>query len=351
MSDHANVLFVGLDRTPQCWYRCALPARALGADWAGVAGEPPQLAFRTGEARRPLGDIADVASYDVVVLQQPSGRAWLRTIRDLQAGGTRVLFEIDDYAHGVRNAKSHAAAGTFDKKRLAELELAMRACDGIICSTDYIASRYRGFNPSVWVCQNGLDLGRYAFTRREREIVTIGWAGGTAHRPALLPWLKELLAVMDARPDTRFMSVGVGGYAAPFAERYGAERAIGLPWALIEIYPAAMANFDIALAPATNSAFFRGKSDLRWLEASALGIPLVGDPVVYPSIEHGVTGLHAGTPAEAREAILALVDDAALRRRIGEAAREHVREHRSSAAVAPQWSVALEQVRELTRAA
>ncbi|HWI06864.1 MAG TPA: glycosyltransferase [Solirubrobacteraceae bacterium] len=351
MSAHANVLFVGLDRSAQCWYRCALPARALGADWAGVAGQPPELAFRTGEARRPLNAVGDFAAYDVVVLQMPSGKEWVRTIRELQAGGTRVLFEIDDYAHGVRNARHHAAADTFDKARLAELELAMGACDGIICSTDYIAGRYRAFNSTVWVCRNGLDLGRYAVTRREREVVTIGWAGGTAHRPALLPWLRELLAVMDARPNTRFMSVGVGGYAAPFAERFGAARAIGLPWALIETYPAAMANFDIALAPATNSAFFRGKSDLRWLEAGALGIALVGDPVVYPDIEHGVTGLHAADPAQAREAILALVDDPSLRRRIGEAARAHVRAHRSSAAVAPQWAAALEQVRELPRAA
>ena len=347
----AGVLFAGIGTSAPAWYRCALPARALGADWVGMRGEPHELTFHTGESARPLRSVEDFASYDIVVLQQPRGTAWLRTIRSLQAAGVRVLFEIDDYAHGVRKAKHHAQAEHFDRKLLAALELTMRACDGIICSTDYIAGRYRSFNASVWVCQNGIDMGRYALTRRPRDSVTIGWAGGTAHRPALLPWLRELLAVMDARPATRFMSVGVPGYAAPFAERFGAERAIGLPWAPIEAYPAAMASFDIALAPSANSAFFRGKSDLRWLEAGALGIPLVADPVLYPAIEDGVTGLHAATPAEARAAMLALVDDAALRTRIGEAAREHVRERRTSAAVAAQWTAVFEQVRELTHAA
>jgi glycosyltransferase involved in cell wall biosynthesis len=351
MSDRANILFAGIGTSAPCWYRCALPARALGADWAGVRGEPPALTFHTGEAGRALRGIEDFASYDVVVLQQPRGNAWLGAIRDLRAAGVRVLFEIDDYAHGVRKAKAHAHADKFDRKLLASMELTMRACDGIICSTDYIAARYRAFNPNVWVCQNGIDLGRYALTRREREFVTIGWAGGTAHRPALLPWLHELLRVMDERPLTRFMSVGVEGYASPFQERFGPGRAIGLPWAQLEAYPAAMSNFDVALAPSTNSSFFRGKSDLRWLEASALGIPLVADPLLYPAIEHGVTGLHAATPAAAREAILALVDDAAMRARIGAAARDHVREHRTSAAVAPQWSQAFAQVRELARAA
>jgi glycosyltransferase involved in cell wall biosynthesis len=350
--DAPNVLFVGIDMTPLCWYRCALPARALGADWAGIRGGPSALEFHTGHAGRPLRSIADFATYDIVVLQQMRGKAWLGAIRDLQAAGVTVLYEIDDYLHGISKAKGHLFAEHFGGAVLAEHEASMRACDGIICSTRYIATRYRAFNANVWVCENGLDLGRYALTRRERETVTIGWSGATGHRPALIPWLRELAGIMDARPNTRIMTVGERGYATPFIERFGPERAIELAWTKsIEVYPAAMANFDIALAPATNSAFYRGKSDLRWLEASALEIPVIADPVVYPSIEDGVTGLHATTPADAREAMLTLIDDAGLRARIGSAAREYVREHRTSAAVAPQWTHAFEQARALARAA
>jgi glycosyltransferase involved in cell wall biosynthesis len=123
------------------------------------------------------------------------------------------------------------------------------------------------------------------------------------------------------------------------------------PTAGIEVYPASMTLFDVSIAPSAENNQFRGKSDLRWLEASALGIPIVADPVVYPAIEDGVTGLHAATPAEARAAITALVDDAAMRSRIGAAARDHVRAHRSSAAVAPQWAAALAAVRDVSRAA
>jgi glycosyltransferase involved in cell wall biosynthesis len=351
MSTPANILFVGLERTASSWYRCALPARALGGDWVGVGGEPPKLEFQTGQAKASLKSFADFAGYDVVVLQQPRGKQWLKGIRELQAAGVKVLYEIDDYAHGIANAKGHGSAAAFGREMLASIELAMRACDGIIVSTAYIARRYRAFNANVWVCENGLDLGRYALSRGERDTVTVGWAGGTGHQPALVPWLRELAVVMDERPQTRFMSVGDRSYAADVAERFGPERSIGLPWGSIDTYPAAMASFDIALAPATNSAFFRGKSDLRWLEASALGIPIVADPAVYPAIEDGVTGLHAATPAEARAAIMALVDDAALRTRIGHAAREYVREHRSSAAVAPQWAAACAQACALAQAA
>jgi glycosyltransferase involved in cell wall biosynthesis len=351
LTDSANVLFVGMNWSPQCWYRCALPARALGADWVGVNGQPSELRFDTGQAKRPMNSVADFATYDVVVLQLSRGDGWLRTIRELQAAGVKVLYEVDDYVHGVAKAKGHAFAERFDKARLTEFERAMRACDGIICSTPYIATRYRAYNPNVWVCQNGLDLGRYALTRHESETVTVGWAGGTGHGPAILPWLRELEAVMDAHPDTRFMTVGERGFTTPFVERFGTRRAMEVPWAALEVYPAAMANFDVALAPATNSGFFRGKSDLRWLEASALGIPVVADPVVYPAIEDGVTGLHAATPAAAREAIRSLVADPALRAQMGNAARDYVRTHRSSAAVAPQWSTVFAQARAMARAA
>jgi glycosyltransferase involved in cell wall biosynthesis len=351
MSAKENILFVGTSSSPQCWYRCALPARALGADWIGADGAPPTPVIRTGQAGRRLAGVEDFATYDIVVLQIVLGREWERAIRELRARGVTVLYEIDDYAHGIRKAKGHAFAAKFDKEFVAKIERAMRACDGIICSTDYIATRYRAFNANVWVCQNGLDLGRYALTRPPRETVTIGWSGGTGHGPALSPWLRELPPIMEAHPEVRLMTIGDRGNLTPFAQTFGEERAIELGWSAIEVYPSAMANFDIALAPATNSAFFRGKSDLRWLEASALGIPVVADPVLYPQIEDGVTGLHASTPAEARAAIEALVDDAALRARIGEAARAYVQDHRSSAAVAPQWKAVFDDVRRLAEAA
>ena len=346
-----NALFVGIGTSAPCWYRCALPARALGADWIGIGGDPSALTIRAGELSRPIPGIETLASYDVVVLQQPRGSAWLNTIADLQGRGTRVLFEIDDDVHGAAKAAFHGTSRKFTKPMLRALELAMTACDGLICSTEHLATRYRRFNAETWVCQNGVDLGRYALTRPPRDTVTIGWAGGTGHRPAMVPWLRELLVVLEQRPATRFMSVGAEDFASALAERFGSSRCVGLPWGPIETYPAAMSSFDIALAPATSSAFFRGKSDLRWLEASALGIPTVADPVLYPAIEHGVTGLHAATPAQAREAILTLADDDGLRERIGSAARDDVRARRCIHAVAPQWALALQEVCAPARAA
>jgi glycosyltransferase involved in cell wall biosynthesis len=251
-----------------------------------------------------------------------------------------VLFEIDDYAHGIRRVPDHDFAGVWDKEALADLDAVMGSCDGVIASTPFLAERYGDATPRTWVCRNGIDLPRYDLTLPARDDVVIGWAGATGHAGAIRPWLPEVAAVMRERPGTRFVTIG-----QPFADElereFAADRTLSLPFGPIETYPAAMTHFDIALAPAGDSAFFQAKSDLRWLEASALAIPAIADPAVYPDVEPGVTGMHAATPAQAREAMLALVDDASLRRRIGGEARTVVRETRAMERMAPQWATAL----------
>jgi glycosyltransferase involved in cell wall biosynthesis len=335
-----RTLFLGIGASGPAWYRAALPAAALGADWAGVRGIPPELRFVTGDTGR-VRALEDLFGYDVVVVQQPRGREWVALIRELQARGVRVLYEIDDLLDAVRKVAGHEHAKTFDRQWVVASEMAMRVCDGVICSTEFLARRYASVNPEVSVCRNGLDLRRYDLTRLERETVTIGWAGGAGHEAAVKPWLPAVREVLRALPHARFMTVG-----APYAEllegEFGPERALAIPFGQLEAYPAAMSNFDIALAPAAATNFFRAKSDLRWLEASALGIPVVADPGVYPDVEHGLTGLHAATPAEAAGHLHALAGSRELRERIGAAAREAVTRTRRIEVVAEEWRAVLE---------
>jgi glycosyltransferase involved in cell wall biosynthesis len=216
----------------------------------------------------------------------------------------------------------------------------MRAADGLIVSTEFLAQRYRSLNANVWICRNGLDLGRYNVTPpRDGGTVTIGWAGGTGHREAMLPWVNAVGRVMFDHPHVRFMSVGEQ-FANLLAGQFG-ERAVSIPFTELDSYPSAMANFDIALAPARNTNFFRAKSDLRWLEASALAIPTVADPLVYDEVQDGVTGFHATTGEEAEAVLRRLVVDADERRRVGAAAREHLVARRTMSRMAPQWADAL----------
>jgi glycosyltransferase involved in cell wall biosynthesis len=343
MTEIPRTLFAGIGTSAVCWYRAALPAIALGADWVGVRSAPPDLRIVTGDVGRVSG-VESFASYDIVVLQQVRGRGWMNVIQQLRAGGTRVLYEIDDLPDAIRKTEDHDQALAIDREWVRDVELAMRVCDGAICSTDFLARRYRSLVPTTFTCRNGLDLRRYAVTRvPSADTVTIGWAGGTGHRRAMGAWLPAIAKVLRERPETRFMTVGEP-FASELADEFGEERCIAVPFSNLETYPAAMANFDIALAPAAPTNFFRAKSDLRWLEASALGIPVIADPEVYPDVEDGVTGFHAATPDEAGSLLRALVSDPGLRSRVGAAAREHVAATRRIELMAEQWRTALTAV-------
>ncbi len=338
-----RTLFVGRGNSGVCWYRSALPAAALGADWLGVVGEPGALRRVTGGFGMALEE-DEWTSYDVVVLQLVHGAKWNRRIAELQAAGVTVLYEIDDDLRAVAAEPGHEFARLFPPQRLRAHEAAIRACDGLICSTRALSERLADLHDWRHVCENGIDLARYPYPLPERDSVTIGWAGGTGHERALRPWLPAVAAVLEAHPHTRFRTVGQP-YGRELAERFGAERAGAVPFAALDTYPAAMAAFDVALAPAAPSAFFTAKSDLRFLEAAALGLPVVADPVVYPTLVHGETGLHATTPEEAREHLETLVGDPELRRRLGTAARAYVERERSMPAAAHRWAIAIATMR------
>jgi Glycosyl transferases group 1 len=337
-----KTLFMSRGNKGPAWYRCALPALALGADWTCYVGTPPNAQFVYGRIERDL-ILADVPDYDVVVIQQPRGAEWLGAIRDWQRRGVVVLADVDDWLRGIRRRKDHDFNDMFGRKTIEEFELCMRAVDGIICSTPWLAERYAALNPHTYLCRNGIDLKRYALTLPERDYVGIGWSGATGHKLAMQPWLDQVAAVMRERDEVRFISVGQR-FAQELAPEFGEQRCVSVPFTALDTYPASMTLYDIALAPAGDSSFYRGKSDLRWLEASAVGLPLIADPTVYPDIEHGVTGFHASTAKAMGEIVRELVADEPLRRRVGAAAKEYVAEHRSAQVAAEQWASVLRDV-------
>jgi glycosyltransferase involved in cell wall biosynthesis len=336
MPDLPKTIFLGLGSSVVAYYRCFLPAVALGLDYAvWGSANTGGLAFDGGFGDRPPR-AEDLFDYDVVVVQYGSGKHWLKLTRELQDAGVTVLYEVDDYVHAARKNRTHELSALFGASRLREMEMVMRVVDGMICSTAYIARRYRAFNPRTWECRNGIDLKRYEWPRPAHSGVTIGWAGGVGHKASLARWEPALRAVLRARPEARFVSVGHFA-AEAYVEEFGRERVHSWPTAGIEVYPATMTLFDLAIAPSAENNQFRGKSDLRWLEASAVGIPLVAHPDVYPDIEDGVTGVHAATVEDVEAALLRLIDNPSERERIGANAHEHVAGHRRIELAARAW--------------
>lgn len=333
-----DVLFVGLGSSVSGYYRTMLPALALGCDWIGVRGQPPNLSLRSALTRNGIAE-PNFEDYRIVVVQQVHGTRWLRKIRELQARGIVVLYEIDDYIHGIHKVADHMAREFFSKQKLKEHELCIRAADGLIVSTPFLAERYRSLNRKIWICRNAIDMRRYTkFQVPSRNTINIGWAGGTGHKEAVLPWLSTIERILASYPEARFLSLGEP-YAAYLNQSFR-EQVVSIPAASIENYPAALTNFDIAIAPAALSHFYRGKSDLRFIESAALKIPVVADAFHYDAIDDRVTGLRVDTPDEAYGAIKELIEDSDLRHQLGGNAFEYVKRERDIEIGAGEWETA-----------
>jgi glycosyltransferase involved in cell wall biosynthesis len=327
-----DVLFVGQTADASCYHRAMLPALALGCDWCGLDVAPPQSLVGRGAVRandgRPAFD-----SYEALVVQSPTEDGWLDLIASLQAAGTRVFCDFDYDLLAVEGQRPEA---------VALVESIVEMCDGVICATPRIAERFGAMNPNTHVCESGVDLSAYRLTRPDHDTVNIGWAGRTLLNEDMRMWLIRVAEVLRARPVTNFISIGEA-FADVMADSGAVqpERCLAIPLVLPDQLPAAMSLFDISFDPLGKPAWRRARSPLRWLEAAAWGIPFIGDPRIYPAIEHGVTGFHARTPDQLAQTLVTLVDDPLLRARVGAAARRAVEERYAMPVAAQQWRAAL----------
>jgi len=345
------------------WYRCVLPAMYGGYDWIAIGNQPPELqvygSWVDGQSQTP-----DFGSYDVVVFQQLRGEKWRAFMKKLQERGVTVLYEIDDYVHGINKALDHDFSAMYREHHLKDMETCMRQANGVIFSTEHLAGKYDRFARRSWVCENGLDMGRYRLTRPERgavggrETVTIMWAGATGHQLAVFPWMEAVAKVMRETPHASFVSVGQN-FAKLLVDEFP-DRVLAVPFTGLECYPAAMMLGDVSVAPAGNSEWYKAKSDLRVMESAALGIPVVADRKYAGAVDQGETGylvragvatmgpnntavVPRGASAEIVAPLRRLVQDDELRARMSEAARVKALTEFQMTSRVDQWHRALRE--------
>jgi glycosyltransferase involved in cell wall biosynthesis len=224
---------------------------------------------------------------------------------------------------------------------------ALRRADGIIAISDFVADSLvaAGYpRERVTVVPNSLDLGGWdptidgADVRRELGLAPTAPVVGIASR--LFKWkghgfLLEAIARINTRlPGARLVIVGEDD---PRADPYGGSYRSALQAQARELHveenvlftgfrtdiPRLMAAFDVFAHPSWEEPF-----GMVFLEAMAMRKPVVawasgGAPEV---ILNGQTGLLAerGSVDSLAEALLTLLTDEPLRRRLGEAGRRRV---------------------------
>lgn len=184
---------------------------------------------------------------------------------------------------------------------------AMSFADGMFVSTPHLKELYGKYNENIHVIENSLDfkgdrkfVGWDSVSVRKHKGVRIGWIGGRSHFNDLMMVAPVLREILLAYPDVSLCLVNsavkdsckLSGIAYPFEGLKNvmyADRSVA-----INRYAqfAASFGFDIGIAPLVDCNFNRSKSNLRWLEYSALKIPCVATDISHFSqtVRNGVDG-------------------------------------------------------------
>jgi glycosyltransferase involved in cell wall biosynthesis len=154
-----------------------------------------------------------------------------------------------------------------------------------------------------------------------------------------------LVPIVASCPGVRLLVVGQGERGEErgllrLAVRAGLASAIDYRgWTEPAQLPGLLAGSDLALVPMNDTLINRARSLAKLLELMAAGLPIVAGRVgqVTEYIEDGRSGLLVapGDPAALARAALTLLDDPALRERLGQAARVRVEQQYTWDRLAP----------------
>ncbi|MDT5269288.1 MAG: hypothetical protein QOH49_1474 [Acidobacteriota bacterium] len=300
-------------------------------------------------AARRLGDAWRARRADVLLVQReamifgPPVVEWLA----MKLGGVPMVLDLDDATYVPYDSPTYGRLGAA-LKWFRKTDDLIRWARVVTCGNrniaEYVASK--GTRAVVIPTVVDTDIFRPAPKTEAGGPVVLGWIG--TH--STFPFLESIFPVLQELARTHSFRLKVVGAGARRAELPGVEVEY-LDWKLdreVEDFR----SLDVGLYPLTTlgnapNEWLAGKSGFKAVQYMAVGVPFVVTPVgVCAEMgEVGATHFAATTPEEWRATLSALLSDAALRRRMGEAGRRHALEHYGLAAQAEKLAAALREAR------
>lgn len=267
----------------------------------------------------------DLTAYDLVIVQKRLMRT--SRVKRVRKAAKKLIFDTDD-AIWEPHGKKHSLWTRI--RTHARVKAIAGAADACTVPNEHLAAHLRGISGNVGWIPMALDENLWhPPAERLSGPLRIGWAGAPPNLTYLTELSDALHEVQALRPGTEIII-----YCGKLPEWKKAVESIHHPFS-----PGTEAEvvrtFDIGLLPLPDDPFAAGKSPIKALQYAACGVPCIASPVgaTREIVKNGMTGLTATTPAEWREAMLRLIDDAEERKKLGEAARRMFLENHTRAQV------------------
>lgn len=295
----------------------------------------------------------------VIVFRQAAGPAVDAAVSQTRRLGVPLIFEADDAVYRRDLLEANPNLDTVPRSlRRAVLTGAdgyragLVQADHVIASTQPLAEDMGGHvRGESFVVENGIDEVMHTIVAglaqdpspppRPPDSMLIGYGSGSrAHDLDLAVAAPGLAQVMSTNPNVYLHLIGP--VAIPAELQGFAGRILRTTELNYAEYLRQLAACDVTIAPLSDIAFNRFKSQVKYLEAAVVGVPLVASPTVYADyVTDGATALIAADH-EWAEALVELVGDGQLRQSLSAAARADVADSVVDQRPARQFTAVLE---------
>ena len=299
---------------------------------------------RTSE-RKPLGIIKKELEWaDIVVFHRPENEEYAQLIRILKEAGKKIVVDNDDtfkltdfhpLAEFTPGGKKHNSLA----KRTKLMDNAIKTADLVTTTTEFLAKEYRKLNKNVVVLPNYVDPMDWGEPKRTSGKVRVGIIGSTAIEYDYLH-IKPVLRNLSDRKDVELVMFGLGNkehrkknpiVTKVFKEEYKFWDSLNIdhfPWCPNYEYQDRLNDMklDFMIIPRKDNYFNRCKSNIKFLEASMLEIPVIAQSFDNGPYEERTPdmGILIKDNKDWEEAIERLILNKHLRRTMGETAKQYV---------------------------
>ncbi len=209
----------------------------------------------------------------------------------------------------------------FVKKLLGnKLDTVLIHADQVICGNAYIQKWADRINLRTTIIPTVVDCKKYQqdFSYSSDEL-TIGWIGSPATWCYMEPYL-DFLSALSIKHQFDVLIIG-SGLSDPLPGRFRLSE-----WSE-ESEVQDIHEMHIGIMPLPDDKWAQGKCGYKLIQYMAASIPVIASPVGMNSkiVEHGVNGFLASTQADWEEAILTLISNPEIRKKMGIEARNMVK--------------------------
>jgi len=286
----------------------------------------------------------------------------INLLEDVRRAGVRLIYALDDNLLDLppRQLPLVSPGKAWPtEEHIWVVQFFLRQADGVMVTTQALRDRLLGFNPNIVVVPQALDerllVGgkplRLNSPFGERRKV-MGYMGTLTHDEDLMMILPVFQTIWEHHGgEIEFQIVGGVGRADTLQTlkelpvRMMNPRPEETEYPLFMVWFSSHLRWDIAISPLEDTPFNRCKSDIKFLDYSAIGAAGIYSrvPAYESSVRHLETGWLAENEVEAWiEALEALLSDDGLRIQMAQNAARYLYAERILARCAHHWLKALE---------